>query len=109
MTKLEKHWRNLRQNLLDQEQKIKSSEEKLIEDLPSRAQLHLTILGVLENGLATRCFGTTSPKDKKWDSVEIGIWYENGQNKSGGQKNGGGYRTWTGDLLHAMQALSQLS
>ncbi len=57
--------KKLRQNLLDQEQKIKSSEEKLIEDLPSRAQLHLTILGVLENGLATRRFGTTSPTDKK--------------------------------------------
>ena len=60
---------NFRQNLLDQEQKIKSAEAKLIEDLPSRAQLHLTILGVLENGLAPRRFGTTSPKDKKRDGV----------------------------------------
>lgn len=57
--------KKLRQSLLDREKKIKSAEEKLIEELPYRAQLHLTILGVLENGLTPRRFGTTSPKDKK--------------------------------------------
>ena len=62
--------KKLRQSLLDQEKKIKSTEEKLIEDLPYRAQLHLTILGVLENGLTPRRFGKTSSKDKKRDSVK---------------------------------------
>lgn len=62
--------KKFRQNLLEQENKIQSVEEKLIEDLPPRAQLHLTILGVLENGLVPRRFRAASPKDKKGASVE---------------------------------------
>ena len=62
--------KTLRQSLLEREKKIKSTEEKLIEELPYRAQLHLTILGVLENGLTPRRIGTASPKDKKRDSVK---------------------------------------
>lgn len=62
--------KNLRHSHLDREQEIKLREEKLIEELPYRAQLHLTILGVLENGLALRRIGTASPKDKQSDSVK---------------------------------------
>lgn len=62
--------KKLRQSRLDEEAKIKSTEDKLIEELPYRAQLHLTILGVLENGLTPRRLGTTPPKDKKRDSVK---------------------------------------
>ena len=61
--------KKLRQRRLDQEAKIQSMEEKLIKELPYRAQLHLTILGVLENGLTPRRFGATSPKDKKKDGI----------------------------------------
>ena len=44
----------LRQQRLTQKQEIQSAEEALIETLPVRAQLHLTILGVLDNGLTRR-------------------------------------------------------
>ena len=44
----------LRQRRLTQKQEIQSVEEALIETLPVRAQLHLTILGVLDNGLTRR-------------------------------------------------------
>ena len=42
------------QQRLAQEQKIKIAEENLLKSLPPRAQLHLTILGVLDNGLPPR-------------------------------------------------------
>ena len=45
---------NLRQGRLTQKQEIRTAEEALIETLPVRAQLHLTILGVLDNGLTRR-------------------------------------------------------
>ena len=44
----------LRQQRLTKKQEIQSAEEALIETLPVRAQLHLTILGVLDNGLTRR-------------------------------------------------------
>ena len=44
----------LRQGRLTRKQEIQSAEEALIETLPVRAQLHLTILGVLDNGLTRR-------------------------------------------------------
>lgn len=44
----------LRQGRLTQKQEIRTAEEALIETLPVRAQLHLTILGVLDNGLTRR-------------------------------------------------------
>ena len=44
----------LRQRRLKLKQRIQSAEEELIETLPIRAQLHLTILGVLDNGLTRR-------------------------------------------------------
>lgn len=44
----------LRQARLTQKQEIQAAEEELIETLPVRAQLHLTILGVLDNGLTRR-------------------------------------------------------
>ena len=47
----------LRQQRLTQKQEIQSAEEALIETLPVRAQLHLTILGVLDNGLTRRIGG----------------------------------------------------
>ena len=39
------------QQRLAQEQKVQMAEVNLIKSLPPRAQLHLTILGVLDNGL----------------------------------------------------------
>ena len=42
------------QQRLAQEQKVKLAEVSLIKSLPPRAQLHLTILGVLDNGLIPR-------------------------------------------------------
>ncbi len=44
----------LRQGRQTQKQEIQTAEEALIETLPVRAQLHLTILGVLDNGLTRR-------------------------------------------------------
>ena len=44
----------LRQGRLTQKREIQTTEEALIETLPVRAQLHLTILGVLDNGLTRR-------------------------------------------------------
>ena len=52
--------KKFRQHHLAQEQKVKMAEEDLIKSLPSRAQLHLTILGVLDNGLPPRL--STAPK-----------------------------------------------
>ena len=49
------------QQRLAQEQKVKMAEENLIKSLPPRAQLHLTILGVLDNGLIPRHL-STAPK-----------------------------------------------
>ena len=43
-----------RQMRTEQEEKIQKVEDELIKTLPPRAQLHLTILGVLENGLTHR-------------------------------------------------------
>ena len=54
--------RKLRQRRISTKQEIRSVEESLIETLPVRAQLHLTILGVLENGL-TRRIGRTRDKE----------------------------------------------
>ncbi len=52
--------KKFRQQHLAQEQKVKIAEENLIKFLPPRAQLHLTILGVLDNGLIPRF--STAPK-----------------------------------------------
>ena len=49
------------QQRLAQEQKVKMAEENLLRSLPPRAQLHLTILGVLDNGLPPR-FGAAPKK-----------------------------------------------
>jgi len=57
--------KELRQRRLAQEQQIQSVEQSLIESLSVRAQLHLTILGVLENGLARRVAGTTAQRTSK--------------------------------------------
>ena len=46
--------RKLRQRRLTEKQEIQSAEKALIETLPVPAQLHLTILGVLDNGLTRR-------------------------------------------------------
>ena len=52
--------KKFRQQHLAQEQKVKIAEENLLKSLPPRAQLHLTILGVLDNGLPPRF--STAPK-----------------------------------------------
>ncbi len=54
--------RKLRQRRISTKQEIRTAEESLIETLPVRAQLHLTILGVLDNGL-TRRIGRTRGKE----------------------------------------------
>ena len=46
-----------------QEQKVKIAEENLIKSLPPRAQLHLTVLGVLDNGLPLRQFSAAPKKE----------------------------------------------
>ena len=46
--------KELRQRRLKLKQGIQSAEDELIKTLPIRAQLHLTILGVLDNGLTRR-------------------------------------------------------
>ena len=51
------------QQRLAQEQKVQMAEGNLIESLPPRAQLHLTILGVLDNGLTPR-FSTASKREE---------------------------------------------
>ena len=51
------------QRRLAQEQKVKMAEVNLIKSLPPRAQLHLTILGVLDNGLMPRHLSTAPKKE----------------------------------------------
>ena len=51
------------QQRLAQEQKVKTAEENLIESLPPRAQLHLIILGVLDNGLPPRFSAAPKKED----------------------------------------------
>ena len=51
------------QQRLAQEQKVKMAEVNLIKSLPPRAQLHLTVLGVLDNGLMPRHLSTTPKKE----------------------------------------------
>ena len=53
-----------RQKRRKQEQQIQVAEDELIKTLPLRAQLHLTILGILENGLTPRR-STMSQRRKK--------------------------------------------
>ncbi|MBI1925353.1 hypothetical protein HYR99_14015 [Candidatus Poribacteria bacterium] len=57
-----------RQERIDQEQKIKAEEDALIKTLPTRAQLHLTLLGVLENGLTPHRFDTAHQKDENTEA-----------------------------------------
>ena len=54
-----------RQNRREQEQQIQVAEDELIRTLPLRAQLHLTILGVLENGLTSRRSTMSQRKNKE--------------------------------------------
>jgi hypothetical protein len=56
---------NFRQNRQKQTQQIQAAEDELVKTLPPRAQLHLTILGVLDNGLAPRRAATLLQKDGK--------------------------------------------
>ena len=48
-----------------QEQDIEVAEDELIKTLPPRAQLHLTILGILDNGLTPRRDLALSQRGKK--------------------------------------------
>ena len=52
------------QQRLARERKVKLAEVNLIKSLPPRAQLHLTILGVLDNGLMPRHFSATPKKEE---------------------------------------------
>ncbi|MDE0299973.1 MAG: hypothetical protein OXN17_15160 [Candidatus Poribacteria bacterium] len=52
--KIEETLATIRQQRLTKKKEIQTAEESLIESLPVRAQLHLTILGVLDNGLTRR-------------------------------------------------------
>lgn len=51
------------QQRLAQERQVQIAEINLIKSLPPRAQLHLTILGVLDNGLTSRHLSTTPKKE----------------------------------------------
>ena len=51
------------QQRLAQEQKVKIAEENLLKSLPPRAQLHLTLLGVLDNGLPPRFSAALKKED----------------------------------------------
>ena len=51
------------QERIARERKVELAEENLIKSLPPRAQLHLTVLGVLDNGLTPRHLSTTSKKE----------------------------------------------
>ena len=51
------------QQRLAQEQKVKIAEENLLKSLPPRAQLHLTLLGVLDNGLPPRFSAAPKKED----------------------------------------------
>lgn len=51
------------QERIARERKVEMAEENLIKSLPPRAQLHLTVLGVLDNGLTPRPLCTTSKKE----------------------------------------------
>ena len=55
--------KTFRQQHLAQEQKVKIAEDNLIKSLPPRAQLHLTILGVLDNGLSPRFSAAPKKED----------------------------------------------
>lgn len=51
------------QERIARERKVETAEESLIKSLPPRAQLHLTVLGVLDNGLMPRHLSTTPKKE----------------------------------------------
>lgn len=51
------------QERIARERKVETVEEDLIKSLPPRAQLHLTVLGVLDNGLMPRHLSTTTKKE----------------------------------------------
>ena len=55
--------KNFRQQHLAQEQKVRIAEDNLIKSLPPRAQLHLTLLGVLDNGLPPRFSAAPKKED----------------------------------------------
>ena len=51
------------QERIARERKVETAEENLIKSLPPRAQLHLTVLGVLDNGLMPRYLSATRKKE----------------------------------------------
>lgn len=56
--------KKFRQHRLTQEQKVEKAEGHLIKSLSPRAQLHLIILGVLDNGLNPRRLGAVPKKEE---------------------------------------------
>lgn len=70
---------NLRQGRLTQKQEIRTAEETLIETLPVRAQLHLTILGVLDNGLTRRIGRGRTQDGGEGSKTKAGGVRENGK------------------------------
>ena len=51
------------QERIARERKVEMAEENLLKSLPPRAQLHLTVLGVLDNGLMPRHLSATPKKE----------------------------------------------
>lgn len=47
----------------EMEERIEEVEEELVQILPTRAQLHLTLMGVLDNGVPRRTKKTQTPKN----------------------------------------------
>lgn len=61
---IQKTLAQMRAKRKETQQQIEQAEEALTETLPPRAQLHLTLLGVLDNGLPRR-IAPQQPKSKK--------------------------------------------
>lgn len=61
---IQKTLAQMRAKRKETQQQIEQAEEALTETLPPRAQLHLTLLGVLDNGLPRR-IAPQQPKNKK--------------------------------------------
>ena len=47
----------------EMQERIEAVEEELVQILPTRAQLHLTLMGVLDNGVPRRTKRTQTPKN----------------------------------------------
>ncbi len=66
----------------EMQDKINKAEEALIEALSPRAQLHLTVLGILDNGLPRRTMRTQADKAAAQKNSDVPTPAEQSQNKT---------------------------